>query len=309
MERETWPRSAGPGGAPKPAPGSLGASCLPHSRRFGDPWSTKRDCRGIAPFPFPQQSPGKSPNPLKNPNPAMRARREPKGLRQRLSSTFWKGKTLWIRFNFPAMTWKGERRGGETYPRRLFPLLCALEKQFGGRAGLVGTPPAPRWHPQHPPGHPSTPCHPTPGLGSLWKWEFRRGDSCSPFWWWHGQDEPRPRHQGIPPAPLNAQPKGATSGGLPCHGGPGPYPALALGASALGCCSRGPGSGWRVPLPKKQLPPKAALFSGGEAQITGDGGNVNSPPRNAGAPRGDSFKRLHVLALENRAGIWHCWGC
>lgn len=140
MERETWPRSAGPRGAPKPASGSLRASCLPHCRGFGDPWSTKKDCWDIAPFPFPQQSPGKSPNPLKNPNPAMRARREPKGLRQRLSSTFWKGKTLWIRFNFPAMTWKGERRGGETYPRLLFPLLSGSEKQFGGQARLVGTP-------------------------------------------------------------------------------------------------------------------------------------------------------------------------
>lgn len=161
MERETWPGSAGPRDAPKPAKGSLSASRLPHSRGFGDPWSTKRDCGGIAPFPFPQQSPGKSPNPLKNPNPAMRARREPKGLRQRLSSTFWKGKTLWIRFNFPAMTWKGERRGGETYPGLFFPLLCGLEKQFEGRAGPVGTPPSTPLAPPRTLQHPLLP-HPPP---------------------------------------------------------------------------------------------------------------------------------------------------
>lgn len=162
MERETWPQSAGPRGAPKLAPGSLSASCLPHSRGFGDPWSTKRDCRGIMPFPFPQQNPGKSPNPLKNPNPALRARREPKGLRQRLSSTFWKGKTLWIRFNFPAMTWKGERRGGEAYPGLLFPLLCGSEKQFGGRARLVGTLPGPPLAPMAPPRTPQHPLLPHP---------------------------------------------------------------------------------------------------------------------------------------------------
>lgn len=166
MERETWPRSAGPRGAPKPAPGSLSASRLPHSRGFGDPGSTKRDCRGIAPFPFPQQSPGKSPNPLENPNPAMRARREPKGLRQRLSSTFWKGKTLWIRFNFPAMTWKGERRGGETYPGLLSPLLCALEKQFGGRAGLVGDPQHPLGTHGIPQDTPAPTVTPPPALGA-----------------------------------------------------------------------------------------------------------------------------------------------
>lgn len=117
--------------------------------------------------------------------------------------------------------------------------------------------------------------------------------------------------QGVRGSPCTPQPhpKAATSGGHPCHGGPRPYPSLALGASALGRCPQGPGSGWSVPLPKKQVPPKAALFSGGEAQITGDGGNVNSPLRNAGAPRGDFFKRIHVLALENRAGIWDCRAC
>lgn len=58
------------------------------------------------------------------------------------------------------------------------------------------------------------------------------------------------------------------------EGIPGLDPALALGALALGVLPIAwfSLSGWGVPLPKKQIPPKAALFSGGEARIAGGRG-------------------------------------
>lgn len=156
-----WPQ-----GCPESGPGEPQLSLSP---LLGGIWGSlehKEGLPGHCSIPLPPAKPGKNPQtPLKNPGPAVRARREPKGLRQRLSSTFWKGKTLWIRFNFPAMTWKGERRGGETYPGFSFPPPLWFGEAVWG-SGWAGRDPLLPSTPSAPPGHPSTPCSPTPALGA-----------------------------------------------------------------------------------------------------------------------------------------------
>lgn len=88
---------------------------------------------------------------------AVRGRKEPKGLRQRLARlqrTFWKGKAPWIRLDFPAMSrggwgdggragrscWRGPTRRGRGFVPR--SLLCALGHNPAGAVGFAPTPPA-----------------------------------------------------------------------------------------------------------------------------------------------------------------------
>lgn len=260
---------------------------------------------GVEPFVIPQPNAGTPQTPPKAP---FCSRGAPKGLRRCLSSAFWKGKTPWIRFNFPAMTWKGGEKRGETDPGGFiffFPPFHGLEKLLVGGAGLGWSGP-----PQHPPSTPppAPPQHPLVfdvpqnrhgnGVDVVTTMSLLLGGH---------RDTRRTilshRDGGDPPCtPRPRAPPGGCrrrrGGRCRCGGGPRTVSSAGPGCSARGAGYHSPaGEGWGGPAPQKVGPSqRRRVWRGRSAAGRERTGNVNSPPWNAGAAGG-----IRVLTAASRS--------
>lgn len=219
------------------------------SRSFSSPWfrgilgssGHKVGLWGNRAVPFSPAKPRDDPktHPRKSPG---RAERAPKGLRLCLSGTFWKGKTLWIRFNFPAMTWKGgENGGGERIQGYFPPTHTSLQLE-----GPAGNPRPPKFVVAF-------------GTGIKTGLVLSPRGLCLVV---TSAQRALAQGTGRPPHFAPPSPKGAVTWGVHlCHGVPGPDPALGVlryGGAAPSVSGRGGSC-----TPKKRIAPQAAVFPGG----------------------------------------------